>query len=448
MMGRLLIIIFSLSSALSHAGDWSHWRGETRSDVSVENSGWDRGIWPMGRPLWKTNVGEGASAPIAIAGKLYVIGWANNSDVLRCIDAQTGKTLWQQSYAGPKYGRQATGDQGLYRGVTSTPEYDSETGFLFTLSCDGRLSVWDTRGKGRPVWNLNLYDRYKIPRRPQITARKNTLRDYGYTTAPLVVGNVVIVEVGSPRHGCLIAFDKRSGEQRWASENRDPAGHSGGLAPMEIDGVSCVAVATSWHALIVRVDGKNAGKTVAAYEWKTDFSNTIAGIAASGRELLISSHYNQRAMVKISVSLKTGAKLVWRNKFPTGVCTPVIHKGRLYFANKGIHCIDFDTGKLVWEGGKIGDAGSCFITADERLIVWGNSGDLSLVETVTRSPKKITLLAEKRGVFNDMAWPHVIAANGRLFCKNLSGDLVCFSLTKKTEPVPNGQTPKRRRKKK
>jgi outer membrane protein assembly factor BamB len=448
-MGRTLIFFsICILSTLSQASDWSHWRGENRSDVSSEPSGWDKKIWPIGKPLWEINVGEGASSPLAIGGKIYSIGWTNNTDVVHCIEAASGQTLWQKSYPGPKYGRHAKGDQHLYRGTTSTPEFDSETGFLFTLSSDGHLSAWDTKAKGQLVWQLNLYDRFKTPRRPQITSRKNTLRDYGYTTAPLVAGNVVIVEVGSPQHGNMIAFDKRSGEQRWASENQDPAGHSGGLAPMTIDDVPCIAVATSWHALVVRIDGDNAGKTVAKYEWKTDFSNTISGVAVSGRELLISSRYNQRAMVKISFSLKNGAKLIWRNKFPSGVCTPVIHKGRLYFANKGIHCIDFESGKLIWEGGRIGDAGSCFVTADDRLIVWGNSGDLALVETSNRSAKKITVLSEKKRVFDGMAWPHVVAANGRLFCKNLSGDLVCFSLTKKTEAVPEEASPKRRRPKK
>ena len=334
------------------------------------------------------------------------------------------------------------GDQRMYRGATATPEFDPTTGLLYTLSCDGDLRAWDATKSGAPGWNLNLYEQFNVPKRPQITKRKNTLRDYGYTTAPFVFENWIIVEVGDPKSGNLHAFNKKTGKQVWASENRDVAGHTGALTPMTIDGVPCVAIATSYHALVVRLDGKNAGKTVAEFPWPTDFSNTIAGIAARGNELLIGSRYNHMAMAKVQISLKDGALEIWKNKFPSGVCTPVIHGNHVYFENKGIHCVDFKTGKLVWEGGKICDAGSCLVTGDNRLIVWGNSGDFSLVETAKRSPEKIAILAEKRGIFNEMAWPHVVLADGRIFCKTTDGDMACFSLTgEKSATPPSKKSP-------
>ena len=43
----------------------------------------------------------------------------------------------------------AVGDQGLYSGACSTPEYDQETKTLFTLGVDGDLIAWDTAGEGR-----------------------------------------------------------------------------------------------------------------------------------------------------------------------------------------------------------------------------------------------------------------------------------------------------------
>ncbi len=428
-LGLTLAICALATVGLGQADDWAHWRGANRDGVAADISGWDSpGIWPP-QAVWKANVGAGASAPLVVAGKLYAIGWAEGQDTLRCLEAATGTVIWEQSDTGPEYGRHSTGDKGLYRGATATPEFDLKTGLLFTLSCDGSLNAWDTKSRGKRVWSLNLYDRFGILRRPQITERKNTQRDYGYTTAPLVWGEWVIVEAGDTERGCVMAFDKRKGgDPVWTSENRDPAGHSGGLALMMVEGVPCVAVATSYHALVVRLDGSNAGKTVVAFLWKTDFSNTIAGVAVAGADLLISSRYNQMAMARCAVSLKGGGREVWRNRHPTGVCTPVIHKGRIYFANHGVHCVDFATGERIWEGGKIGDAGSCLVTGDERLIVWGNGGDLSLIEGAGRSPEKCTVLAERPRIYNDMAWPHVVVAGGQLYGKTLSGDLTCFSL--------------------
>ncbi|MCB1236677.1 MAG: PQQ-binding-like beta-propeller repeat protein [Verrucomicrobiae bacterium] len=426
------LAMLALGVSPAWAGEWAHWRGPERNDLSPEPSGWseaDAANWLAAEPAWRIEVGAGASAPIVAGGKLYAIGWADDRDTVRCLDAATGASIWEQGYAAPEYGRQSTGDKGFYRGATATPEFDAESGLLFTLSCDGALNAWDTRGGGGNVWALNLHERFGVPRRPQITKRKNTLRDYGYTTAPLVWGDWIVVEAGDPERGCLMAFDKRKGgDPVWTSENRDPAGHSGGLVPMTVEGVPCVAVATSWNALVVRLDGANAGKTVAEFEWKTDFSNTIAGVTVSGSDLLIASRYNQMAMARVAVSLKGGAREVWRNRYPTGVCAPLVHEGRIYFANKGVHCVDFASGDLVWEGGKIGDAGSCLMTSDSRLIVWGNAGDLSLVEGAGRSPDRCHVLAERIGVFKDMAWPHVVLADGRIYCKSLKGDLACFAI--------------------
>ena len=150
----------------------------------------------------------------------------------------------------------------MYKGATSTPEFDAATGFLYTLSTDGHLNCWNTRQAGKKVWGLNFYDLFKMPRRPQVTKKRGTRRDYGYTSAPLVHGDWVLVEAGSTKHGNLIAFDKRTGRTAWGSQNKDPAGHTGGLAPMTVEGVPCMAVLTALNLVITRLDGANAGKEV------------------------------------------------------------------------------------------------------------------------------------------------------------------------------------------
>ena len=430
---RLLLVVIAAvliwNSMPCNASDWPHWRGPDRNGISPEKSGWENGSWNLSGPIWKQNLGAGAASPLVVGDNLYCIGWKNGFDTVWCLESSSGKIQWEQKYQSPEYGRFAKGDQGFYRGATATPEFDPATGILYTMSCDGFLRAHDTKEKGKHLWSFNLYDKYGMKRRPQITSRKNTLRDYGYTCSPLVLGNQLIIEAGDRKGGSIKGFDKLTGKQIWSSENCDPAGHSGALVPMTVDGVPCVAVATSWNALVVRVDGKDAGKTVAEFEWKTDFSNTIAGVAVEGQDLLISSRYNQMAMVRLHITLKNGAREVWRNRYPTGVCTPVIDQGNIYFANKGIHCVDFKTGKLKWVGGKIDAAGSCYVTSDDRLIVWGNSGDLFLVESASRSPGKCIILDERKNVFRNMAWPHVVGAGGRIFCKTVSGDLACFSLS-------------------
>jgi hypothetical protein len=82
----------------------------------------------------------------------------------------------------------------------------------------------------------------------------------------------------------------------------------------------------------------------------------------------------------------------------------------------------------MWEGGNFGDAGSCILTSDGRLIVWGKQGKLACVETAERSPEAYTELAVRDGIFNTDVWPHVVLSGGQLFCKDRAGNLVCFGV--------------------
>ena len=161
-----LLTLAMVSSVPAEGADWDHWRGPTRNDVSAEPSGWDGKTWIKGK-LWCASVGEGSSSPLVVGNRVYLTGWSDittrfiawmRTAAKKCgVDLQV-TTLWSL----------AVGDQYLYSGTCSTPEYDSQTGLLFTLGVDGDLNAWNTRKKGQRAWTLNLYDRYQAPRRPKL----------------------------------------------------------------------------------------------------------------------------------------------------------------------------------------------------------------------------------------------------------------------------------------
>lgn len=410
------------------AADWPHWHGPDRDGKTSESSHYDDGAWPPKFHVWEANTGTGCSSVVVAGGELFAIGWSGGRDTVSCLDALTGETRWTQSYASADYGRFAIGDKGYYRGPSSTPEFDPETGLLYTLSLDGDLRTWDTRQGGKPGWSLNLYDEFDVPQRPQVTDRGGSHRDYGYPQSPSVRGQQLLLEVGSPKHGNLIAFDKKTGAVVWKSQNRDPAGHSGGLAFMEVEGVPCAVAITALNVVVTRLDSGHEGEQLASYPWATDFINNIPSPAVSRNHVFITSQYNHEAIAKIEITRSGGAKKVWEQRAAAGVCTPVVHAGRVYFVDKGVHCLDAETGEKIWTGGKFDRAASILLTSDERLVVWANEGDLALVETAGRAPK-YTELALKRGVLHAPAWPHVVLANGMLYCKDRTGQIKAFGLS-------------------
>lgn len=408
----------------TQADDWPQWRGPHHNGIVDENSGWDGGAWPPGDAEWTVQVGAGGSAPIVAGGRLYTIGWTGDQDHVRCVDAATGREIWKQSYACPMYGRKSEGDKGLYSGPSASPAFDRQTGYLFTISTDGDLHCWDAGRDGRRVWGLNFYDRFDVPQRPLVGSRR--LRDYGYTAAPLLYADWVIAEVGDDR-GSLMAFSKHTGELAWTSQSRDPAGHTGGLIPLVIDEIPCVAVLTIRNLLVARLDRGHEGETLAEYPWVTDFANSIATPAVVGNSVLITSEYNQYSICRIDIT-RDGAKLVWKQPYASGVCSPVVHKGYVYWCWRGLYCLQFETGKPVWRGGRFGDTGSLVATADDRLVVWADRGELVLVESALREPAGYKELARRRKVFASDVWPHIVLSGGRLYCKDRDGNVKCFKL--------------------
>lgn len=421
-----LAVLLCLPASLA-AAEWPHWRGPARNDVVAESSGWDSGGWAKKNVLWSADVGEGSTSPIVAGGRVFVMGWQGNADTLFCFDAASGRELWRQSYRCPRFGRRADGDQGLYSGPTSSPEFDTETGLLYTLSCDGDLHCWNTKDAGAKLWHINLYDKYDMQQRPQVG--RSGRRDYGYTTAPLVDGDRLIVEVGG-KAGTLMAFDKQTGRELWASEATDFAGHTGGLAPITVEGVPCVAVLTFSGLLVARLDKGHEGQTVATFPWVTDFANNIAMPAVVGDTVLITSGYNQNAMCKLKIALD-GAKVVWKKEgLVSKTCTPVVFDDTVYWAWDRLQCVDFASGNVVWEGPRVGDAGSCIITADKKLIVWCGRGDLLLAETIDASRGGYKELARLTGLGSDDVWPHVALAGGKIYCKDRRGRITCLAVAR------------------
>lgn len=409
---------------LAEADDWLHWRGTNRNDVVTEASRWSKDEWLPQEAAWHQEIGEGSTSPIVVGNRVFVLGWQSNQDLLSCLDVKTGKVIWSSSYDCPRHGRFATGDEGFYSGPTSTPEYDTSTGYIYTLSCDGNLNCWDSNMRGKSVWSVSLYDKLTIGRRPRVG--RSGLRDYGYTTAPFVYGDWVIVEAGA-KEGSLVAFSKSTGQQVWTSQATGPAGHTGGLIPIEVEGIPCVAVMRYQGLLVARLDKGSEGKTVAEFEWITDFINNIATPAVHDNHVLITSAYNHQKICKLVITLN-GARKIWEQPYSSKVCSPIIHDGHVYWAWQQMHCLDFETGELKWQGGNFGDAGSCILTSDQRLIVWGGQGKLAVVDTAVRSPSKYSEIAVRDNLFSSDVWPHVVLADGRLYCKSREGQLLCFKL--------------------
>ena len=415
------------------ADDWPHWRGPNRDGVSSQSSQWSSGDWLNTTPDWVQEIGKGTSSPLVFQGHVFVFGFEGGHDVLRSLSLKTGHEEWTISRPSRTHGRFATGDEHMYGGPHATPEIDPITGLIYTLGIDGDLTCWNLKERGLIVWSFNLYDMYEVNQRPHLGKdwpsgkRLRFHRDYGYTCSPLVYAEWVIVEVGSTSKGTFMAFDKTNGTELWKSDLKDEAGHSGGLVPMLVERIPCVVGFTQRNVAVVRLDSEHRGETLGVVPWITDADCNIATPVVVGNSVLVTSSYNQSAIAKFEVG-QNGMKQVWKQPYSSKVCSPVVHDGSVYFSWRQVHCLDWNSGELKWNGGGYGDPGSCIITADSRLIVCGGNGKIGLVEGASKSPKEFKELSVQGPVFDSDAWPHITFVAGRVLCRDRNGNLACFSI--------------------
>src|SRR6516164_7560969 len=108
--------VMLLSASCAFAQDWPQWRGPGR-DARAAGFNAPK-TWPKAlTQKWKINVGDGVATPALVGGKLYVFGRENGNEVIRCVDAATGKEIWQDRYEAEG----ATGPASGFSGPRSSP---------------------------------------------------------------------------------------------------------------------------------------------------------------------------------------------------------------------------------------------------------------------------------------------------------------------------------------
>src|SRR5215212_10687616 len=97
----VLLALFLNTAALAQSTDWAQWGGPHRNFTS-ETKGLAT-TWPATGPrrLWQRELGEGYSAIAVERGMLFTMYRKGENEFVIALDATTGKTVWEYSYAAP-----------------------------------------------------------------------------------------------------------------------------------------------------------------------------------------------------------------------------------------------------------------------------------------------------------------------------------------------------------
>jgi outer membrane protein assembly factor BamB len=390
-------------SVVCYSDDWPEWRGGQRDGVSVEKdwlANWPEKADP--KVLWRASVGKGHSAVSVSQGRAYTMGWDGKRDTVFCLDANTGKILWKQSYDCASIKQ--------WPGPRATPTVHRDR--VYTLGQHGQLYCFDALS-GKPIWSKTLS--------PQLMPDN----DYGFAWSPLVESEHLIFCAGKAGLALRIA----DGSVAWGDDK--VAGTCASAVRFDHDGTRGVAVIVNKareQVAIVGVEPKTGKVIWQSEDWPEKWGAAcVDPLVENGKVFLTTAEQHQQcAVFRID-----GARLVreWSNRklaCYTGSCVSV--KGHIYGVSKVglLTCLDWKSGKEMWSERGF-DGHGALIAVDGHLLVQSSqNGNL----TVVRADPEMLDIVRRFKVFTQSpsSFTAPVLANGRIYCRSYEGEIVCLAV--------------------
>jgi len=392
-MRYLLLVLAVALVSPARADDWPCWRGPHHDGISRET-----GLptsWPAGGPrvLWRTDLTGGYSSVVVAGGRVFTQAKDGKEDLVLCVDARTGKKLWEHRYP-CDYARYPSLDKRFLTGPKATPAVDGNR--VYATGNTGLLQCLDVR-TGTTVWERDL-----------LKLGQRSCPEYGYCNSPLVAGDLLFVHPGGQKGNSVAALNKKDGSVAWqALDDR-------------IGWATPVLIQVGGRHQLVYFTGRGGvgvspadGELLWRFDWKTAFDINAATPIYSEGCLFLSSDYGNGGVL-LRLKPKGDPEVVWKNRaMENHFSTSVLYQGHLYgFSTDRLRCVEFKTGKVKWD--KVGLGKGSLLVADGHLIVLGEQGTLVLAEA---TPKGYAEKARCQ-VLDGTCWSVPALADGKLYVRN------------------------------
>jgi len=436
------------------ADDWPQWLGPQRDGIWREEGIIDKFPAEGLQARWRTPVGVGYSGPAVARGRVYVMdlvprdelpasGFAKGARVrgqerILCLDATNGKEIWKQSYPVEYRISYAAGPR-------CTPTVDGDR--VYTLGAMGHLLCLNAND-GQVIWSKDFLKDYGA-----------SLPVWGFAAHPLVDGDRLICLVGGSEDRLVVAFDKHTGKQLWASES---CPGDFGYCPPIIYTFGGKRQLIIWHSRAVLGLDPQIGQRL----WRVDWDIRAALTAPmprqiEGDKLFLTSFYNGSMLLQVTAD---GAKVLWRSKakgerpeqttdLSSIMPTPVVQGPYIYgVCSYGqLRCLEWATGQRVWmtmkatrgrytppqvaeedepsNGERWGNA--FLVPHADRCFLFNEQGELILARLSPQGYQEISrvvlLEPTNRMAGRKVVWSHPAFADKCIFVRN-DQEIACFSL--------------------
>jgi outer membrane protein assembly factor BamB len=388
-------------------GDWPGFRGQNRDgnlrDVRIATD------WEATPPklLWRRRIGPAWSSVTVVGECLFTQEQRDQQEAVVCLDTETGKTLWTHKDAV----RHEDGQGGA--GPRATPTFAG--GRIFALGATGILNCLDAVNGDRK------WSRY-------ITADAGTkVPVWGFSSSPLVAGDLVIVFAGSESsesQKTLLAYHRGSGELAWTAAAGNFSYCSAQLAPLG-DKTQVLFVSNSG---LISFD-PSSGAPVWRYPTSDrSFLPWVVQPRTVGADSVIFDAGADvgAALIKLTTDGKTwisGERWVSRQLKPS-FNDFVVHDYAVYgFDGRVFTCVDLETGKRRWKEGRYGSGQVLLLGDQPLLVVVTDEGEVVLVQANSDEHHELGRFQAVTG----KTWNHPVIAHGRLYVRNAK-EIACFEL--------------------
>ena len=395
------------------AGDWAQWRGPNRDGHAGPGEKLPDKLPADFSPTWKIPSGGGFSSPVVAGDKVVYMGGDGMQEVAHCVDAKTGKELWNQPIADQYVDEWGTGTR-------ATPIIDGSRAYV--TACNGEFRCLDLNS-GKVIWQTS-FDKDWGVKFLGSKAREGTASRRGNNGSPVIDGKVLYLPVGA-KGASIVAFDKESGKVIWKSGD-DEAAYSS-LMVEDLAGVRQV-IALNADALVgVRqTDGKQLWRIPLVTNAKRHACTPVI----FGDNIVVASHtFGMISYVVSKNAEEVSAKEAWRNKdMKVNLATPVLVGGFLYShgPSKNFVCVDASNGQTKWTQAGFGEQVSHTVAFGDKLAVVTDAGELIVIKA---NPEKYQELS--RAQVCGKSWVYPAAANGKLYVRDTK-ELACYPIAGST----------------
>lgn len=355
---------------LAAAGmNWMEYRGPARDGVVPGPELADD--WTTNAPtlVWEHPIGGGYGAFVVAGNALITIEQRRDDEAIVCYDRDTGIERWTYTY--PEHFSEAVGGEG----PRTTPTVWE--GKVYALGASGHLTCLDAV-TGEKIWADHVLERSGV---------KNV--QWGMSGSPLVFDGMVVVNCGAQKGDDasrgVLAYDANTGEVLWQAGTSQGSYASPMLATL--GGKQQILI---FDAAGIASHDPADGTELWRFPWTSDFDiNAVQPIVVDDNRVFITSNSGGALLQIEQADDKWDVEELWRNRqLKCHFSCPILYEGHVYGLDNGIlTCIDVETGKRQWKGGRYGHGQ--MLLRDNLLLVLAETGHLVLVEATPEEHREL-----------------------------------------------------------